>query len=372
MSDSIQNNVTFQLIATLSAAGTSVAISDDTVNGGACSFADASILVSNSDGTLIERMKGSASAGVLTLSRRGITLDQTLTEDAALKREWRAGAFGFVTVFAFDIIDRENSQVAVFLNAAARDAAITAPAAGMQCYLTTEGYFTDYQGGSWQQRANGATPNASTSVAGKVEIATSAEAIAGTDTGGTGAGLVASPSAIRNNTINQAHTYAADTGAANAYVMAMAGLGSYAIGQRFAFKAANSNTAASTLNINSLGVKTIKQNGGLGDLLPSDILAGQIVEVMYDGTNFQMTSPNANPSGENYFGDGSDGDVTISSGTTTLSTDMFYNNLTMSGTAILNPNGYKVFVKGKLTTAVGNKIQRNGNNGTAGTFGGAG
>lgn len=65
------------------------------------------------------------------------------------------------------------------------------------------------------------------------------------------------------------------------------------------------------------------------------------------------------------FGDGSDGNVTISSGTTTLSRDMYYNNLTMSGTGILVTNGYKVFVKGTLdiTAAHVGAIQWNGNNG---------
>lgn len=47
-----------------------------------------------------------------------------------------------------------------------------------------------------------------------------------------------------------------------------------------------------------------------------------------------------------FFGDGSDGNVTISSGATTLSRDMFYNNLTISGTGVLITNGYRVFVKG--------------------------
>lgn len=65
------------------------------------------------------------------------------------------------------------------------------------------------------------------------------------------------------------------------------------------------------------------------------------------------------------LGDGSDGNVTISSGTTTLSRDMYYNNLTMSGTGILSINGYKVFVKGilDLSAAGAAAIQWNGNNG---------
>lgn len=49
-----------------------------------------------------------------------------------------------------------------------------------------------------------------------------------------------------------------------------------------------------------------------------------------------------------YFGDGSDGNVTISSGTTTLTRDMHYNNLTISGTGVLQTRGYRVFVKGTL------------------------
>ena len=49
------------------------------------------------------------------------------------------------------------------------------------------------------------------------------------------------------------------------------------------------------------------------------------------------------------FGDGSDGNVTVSSGTTTLSRDMYYNNLTMSGTGKIVTNGYRIFVSGTLT-----------------------
>jgi hypothetical protein len=49
-----------------------------------------------------------------------------------------------------------------------------------------------------------------------------------------------------------------------------------------------------------------------------------------------------------FFGDGSDGDVTISSGVTTITRDMYYNNLTISGTGQLNTSQYRVFVKGTL------------------------
>lgn len=84
--------------------------------------------------------------------------------------------------------------------------------------------------------------------------------------------------------------YAADTGAANAYVVALSpALDAYITGMPVHFKAANANTGASTININGLGVKTIKKNGS-ADLIPGDIAAGQIVVVVYDGINFQLVS----------------------------------------------------------------------------------
>lgn len=64
-------------------------------------------------------------------------------------------------------------------------------------------------------------------------------------------------------------------------------------------------------------------------------------------------------------GDGSDGDVTISSGTTTLTRDTFYNNLTVSGTGILNTAGFRFFVKGVLTVdaSSGACVTNSGGNG---------
>jgi len=65
------------------------------------------------------------------------------------------------------------------------------------------------------------------------------------------------------------------------------------------------------------------------------------------------------------FGDGSDGDVTLV-GTTTLTSDMFYNNLDINGN-ILNTAGYRVFVNGTLS---GTGTIRN--NGVDGGNGGVG
>lgn len=71
------------------------------------------------------------------------------------------------------------------------------------------------------------------------------------------------------------------------------------------------------------------------------------------------------------FGDGSDGDVTIASGTTTLSRETHYNNLTLATGAVLKPAGFRIFVKGTLTFNTGSSINDDGNNAVAQT-GGAG
>ena len=68
------------------------------------------------------------------------------------------------------------------------------------------------------------------------------------------------------------------------------------------------------------------------------------------------------------YGDGSDGDVIISSNTT-LVRDMFYNNLTINSTFTLSNNGFKIFVKGTLTN---NGIIANNGANASGITNGAG
>lgn len=89
--------------------------------------------------------------------------------------------------------------------------------------------------------------------------------------------------------------YAADSGTANAYVVTLSpALSAYSAGVLVQFKATNANTTTSTVNVNGLGVKTIKKLGGATDLASGDIAAGMIVELQYDGTNFLMLNPVAN------------------------------------------------------------------------------
>lgn len=66
----------------------------------------------------------------------------------------------------------------------------------------------------------------------------------------------------------------------------------YAGGQAFRFLAVAPNTGSVTINISGLGAKSVTKSGNL-TLGVGDIVAGQIVEIVYDGTQFQML--NARP-----------------------------------------------------------------------------
>jgi hypothetical protein len=87
--------------------------------------------------------------------------------------------------------------------------------------------------------------------------------------------------------------YAADSGASDSYAITLSPApAAYYAGMVVVFKANTVNTGPATLNVNGLGAKTIKKNHDQ-DLADGDIESGQIVEVVYDGTNFQMQSQSA-------------------------------------------------------------------------------
>ena len=66
-------------------------------------------------------------------------------------------------------------------------------------------------------------------------------------------------------------------------------MSAYATGQTFYFLAAGGNTGAVTVNINAIGAKAVKKTDGSA-LISGDILTGAAVQIMYDGTNFQLLS----------------------------------------------------------------------------------
>jgi len=127
-------------------------------------------------------------------------------------------------------------------------------------------------------------PIASETIAGIVEEATQAQADAKTATGETLAKLFVPPNKMRATKFND---YVLDTGSADVYeITPSPAITAYAAGQVFVFKVANANTGSSTLNVNGLGVQSIKKKT-TENLEVGDFLAGQMVVVAYDGTNFQ-------------------------------------------------------------------------------------
>ena len=100
------------------------------------------------------------------------------------------------------------------------------------------------------------------------------------------ANVFASKADVQNGTL----IYAADAGSNDTYAITLTPAPSaYTTGMMLHFLANTVNTGAATLNVNSLGAKTIKK-AGTQDLSDGDIKAGQIVAVIYDGTNFQLLS----------------------------------------------------------------------------------
>lgn len=121
-------------------------------------------------------------------------------------------------------------------------------------------------------------------------------------------------------------TIPASTGSSNAYVVTYASVPTaYVNGQHYPFIANFQNTSAATLNVNSIGAKALKKQGGTA-LISADIGNGAVVDTVYDGTNLQILSQ---------LGNSSSGTVT----SVTCGTGLSGGSITTSGTCSLAPIG---------------------------------
>src|SRR5262249_13737034 len=81
-------------------------------------------------------------------------------------------------------------------------------------------------------------------------------------------------------------------GTANAITLTYAvAPASYVQGEKYAFKATAANTGATTVNVNGLGAKSIfRKNAGRAatQRIGGEIQNGDLVELEYDGTQFQI------------------------------------------------------------------------------------
>lgn len=90
-------------------------------------------------------------------------------------------------------------------------------------------------------------------------------------------------------------------------------LTSITTGDRFTFSPAVTNTGATTININGLGVQPITKYGS-SNLVAGDLVVGVVAFIVYDGSFFQLLNPRTQPSAD------ITGQVAIANGGTGAST----------------------------------------------------
>ncbi len=194
------------------------------------SFDNASIVFSNDKSTRQEMMIWGAAAGILTITNRWLDQWDTINTVVANQLQWGAWTIIYVTKLAFNFaeipsLDWDNVwmgdntfigntvfmwslEVPVYANNAARDAWIISPADWMIVYNIFVWLFQKHQWGTWVDDLNGSIgPNASTTVAGKVQEGTVADNIAHTEIWTTWAPLFMSP--LNTVTVSE---WAADEG----------------------------------------------------------------------------------------------------------------------------------------------------------------
>lgn len=108
----------------------------------------------------------------------------------------------------------------------------------------------------------------------------------------------------------------------------------YSTWMEFKIKFTNANTSSSTLNVNSLGAKTIKRANGAG-LNVGDIIAGMIGHLIYDGTDMILLNP-ASPLGAYVDGNG----VVVGSSDSTKILRFEVDGFSTSTTRVWTPPNY--------------------------------
>lgn len=262
------------------------------------------VVFRNAAGTLMEIMEIDSStiaSASITITKRGLDFEGNVDEVSANKLSWLANEtiveFGshppqlfrqsYVDLFSAQTIAGAKTLSAIWTfnnGAIPRLNAAGTWGAGTEEYFVTKRYA--------DALALSGAPDGSTTQKGIYEEATQAEIEAGTASGSTSARLVINPS---TNGARLYFGYAADAGANDTYAITCAPVPTaYTTGMVIQFKANTANTGACTLNVNTLGAKSLKIHK---DLDPQDgyIKAGQLVTVIYDGTNFQILSVSGKP-----------------------------------------------------------------------------
>jgi len=112
-------------------------------------------------------------------------------------------------------------------------------------------------------------------------------------------------------------------------------------------------------------LQAITSGTDIGDVIMGSESTGQYAK--WDQSEGEFIVNDSTLSFQDIFGDGADGDVTISANTS-LTRDMYYNNLTINSGFTLSPSGFRIFVKNTLTN--NGTLSRNGGDGGDGVGGG--
>ena len=279
-------NFESSLAASISAAASSLTLNTSVDDDGSTLSGTYSLTIdegSSSEEHMVVTLAGAAG----TITRRGLSRVDGWTEQAGNQLAHDRGASVKITNFSLlnlsRLLNGDDAFNSVDWTGVQSIDGLSTPGAAE----TTKAADVAYVNAVAVAGANDAAENQK----GIVELATSAELLAGTDQGSTSAYLFARPSHLAANVQNQVYSYVADTGAADAYVITIVpAVTAYAAGQRFTFLSSAANTGASTLNVNALGAKNILKFNDQA-LEANDIESGSIVEVVYDGTSFQLQTP---------------------------------------------------------------------------------
>lgn len=231
----------------------------------------------------------------LTGVTRGLAKKTPYTTDAAYKLP-HAGQTQFIISDVPQLFDQylTDAQIDTDPTLAANSDAVMASQKATKTYIGNvitgfTGTATNLQAGTTKisvPAASAGDPIAVGDNDGRVPTQGENDALVGNNTDiavGTGNKLV-TQTGLQHN----AEKYAADAGANDTYVITLSPVPtSYTNGMVVHFKANTVNTGAATLNVNSLGAKTIVKyvNTTLAD---GDIAAGMFCTVIYDGTNFVL------------------------------------------------------------------------------------
>lgn len=121
---------------------------------------------------------------------------------------------------------------------------------------------------------------------------------------------------------------------------------SYVTGASYYFTPAGSNTGAATINIDSLGAKSITKNGTTA-LAAGDLTANRMTVVVYDGTQFQLVNPPASSG-------------VLTNGNTAIGTSALNSLTSGSLNAAFGYEAAKSLTTGGTNTAVGYQALRSG------------